>query len=345
MTQMLRMLSVAVAAATLAACSGSTTAPTKPVTPVTPVAAGRVFALMDPGASAATLQTFAALPGVDGLAFRVLWSTLEPAAGTYAWAALDTALGVARQQGKQLTIHVAPTAVGLPGWLAALGMASYTYTGPQGLRTDPVPWDTVYLARYRAFVTALGAHVQASGNMDLVASVSDPVPVPEMTIVGCQNHQLTGGIAYDRAAYLAAWDSTISTYAHALPGIRLFISAPIAFICASDGNDGQAFYTDVMRYASSVTSHAAVFAADLTALGSQRMAQAASLSGSPAIGLQTIWSSTSDPSNRMQGSLADAVCHGWTLGARYFEIYQPDLTSGDAAVQAAIASARTGRGC
>lgn len=345
MTPMLRMLPVAAAAATLAACGGGTTAPTTPVAPGTPVASGRVFALMDPGASAATLQTFASLPSVDGLAFRVLWSTLEPADGTYAWAALDTALAVARQHGKQITIHVAPTAVGLPGWLAALGVASYTYAGPQGLRTDPVPWDTVYLARYRAFAAALGAHVQATGNMDLVASVSDPVPVPEMTIVGCQNRQLTGGLSYDRATYLAAWDSTISTYARAFPNITIFVSAPIAFICASDGNDGPAFYADVMRDASSVTSHAAVFAADLTALGSQRMAQAASLSGSPAIGLQTIWSSTSDPSNRMQGSLGDAVCHGWTLGARYFEIYQPDLTSGDAAVQAAIASAHTGQGC
>ncbi|HUX35216.1 MAG TPA: beta-galactosidase [Gemmatimonadaceae bacterium] len=336
------LLVVAMAAVAGAACGGSATAP---AAPAVAVASGQVFALMDPGASASTLQAYAALPSVDGLAFRVLWSSLEPAAGTYDWTALDTALAVARRQGKTITIHVAPSAGGLPGWLGSLGMRSYSYVGPQGPRTDPVPWDSVYLARYRAFVTAMGAHVRATGNMELVASVSDPVPEPEMTIVGCQNHQLTGGIAYDRATYLAAWDSTISTYAGAFPGIRLFISSPIAFICANDGNDGQAFYTDVMRYASSATGHAAVFAADLTALGSQRMAQAASLPGAPAVGLQTIWSYSSDPQNRMQGSLTDAVCHGWRLGARYFEIYQPDLSSADASVQAAIGSARTGQGC
>lgn len=300
---------------------------------------------MDPGASTANLQTYAALRSVDGLAYRVLWSSLEPSAGSYDWTALDAAFAIVRQQGKKITIHVGPSAVGLPGWLGSQGMVSYTYTGPQGLRTDPVPWDDVYLSRYREFVAALGAHVQATGNMDLIESVSDPVPVPEMTIVGCQNGQLTGGIAYSRSQYLAAWQTTISAYASAFPGIRLFVSAPVGFICLNDGNEGQAFYADVMRYASSLTGDAAVFAADLTALGSQRMQQAGSISGPAAIGLQTIWSYTNDPNDRMQGTLTDAVCRGWTLGARYFEIYQSDLSSADASVQAAIGIARTGQGC
>ncbi len=326
------------ALATLAACRGTTM-------PAARITSGKIFALMDPGASATTLQTYASLPAVDGVAFRVLWSSLEPTAGLYNWAGLDSAFAVVRRNNKKLTLHVGPNAVGLPGWLAALGMATYTYTDPRGSQTDPVPWDAVYVSRYRAFVTALGAHVQATGNVDLLESLSDPVPVPEMTIVGCQNGQLTGGITYSRSRYLAAWDTTIRTYASAFPGIRLFVSAPLGFICLGDGNDGQAFYADVMRYALSLTSNAAVFAADLTALGSARLQQAGSLPGQTAIGLQTIWSYTNDPTNRMQGTLIDAVCRGWNAGARYFEIYQSDLTSADPAVQTAIASARTGRGC
>ena len=325
--------------ALLAACGGATT---MPVTYATP---GSAYALMDPGATTAALQQFAALPSVDGLAFRVLWSQLEPAAGAYDWTALDTAFAVVRQQGKMMTIHVGPTSVGLPGWLGPLGMASYTYTDPHGTHTDPVPWDDVYLSNYRTFVAALGAHIQATGNMNLVAAVSDPLPETEMSIPGCQDGRLAGSVPYDRGQYLAAWQSTISAYANAFPGIRLFVSAPLSFICLNDGNDGRMFYSDVMGYARSVTSHAAVFAADLNALGSQRLRQLGALAGQATIGLQTIWSYSDDPSNRMQGSLADAVCQGWNAGARYVEIYQADLSNADPAVQAAIGSARTGHGC
>lgn len=186
-----------VTTATLAACTGATS-------PAAHADSGMVFALMDPGASTANLRTFAALHTVDGLAFRVFWGSLEPSAGSYNWTALDAAFAVVREQGKQMAIHVAPSDLGLPAWLGSLGMKSYSYTAPQGARTGPVPWDDVYLSNYRGFVAALGAHVQATGNMDLIASVSDPVPVPEMTIVGCQNGQLSSGIPYDRTRYLAA---------------------------------------------------------------------------------------------------------------------------------------------
>lgn len=323
--------------ANLAACRSATP-------PITNVASGKVFALMDPGESAADLQTYAAMSSVDGLAYRVLWSSLEPSAGSYNWTALDAAFDIVRRQGKKITIHVGPSAGGLPNWLGSLGLVSYTYAGPQGLRTDPVPWDAVYVSRYSQFVAALGAHVQATSNMNLVESVSDPVPVPEMTIVGCQNNQLAGGIAYSRSQYVAAWKTTISAYASAFPGIRLFVSAPLGFICLNDG-DGQSVYTELMTYALSLTGNAAVFAADLNALGSQRMQQVGSIAGLASIGLQTIWSYTNDPNNRMQGTLTAAVCRGWNLGARYVEIYQSDLSSAGAGVQAAIGIARSGQGC
>ena len=204
----------------------------------------------------------------------------------------------------------------------------------------------MYLSQYAQFVAALGSHIQASGNMDVLEAVSDAAPVAGMTIVGCQNNGLAGGIAYSRSQYLDAWKTTVSAHANAFPGISLFVSAPIAFICLNDGNDGQAFYTEVMNHALSKTSTAAVFVADLNALGSQRMQQVkSSISAQAAIGMQTIWSYTDDPTNRMQGSLSDAVCRGWNLGARYVEIYKADLDNADAGVQAAIGQGRSGAGC
>ena len=43
------------------------------------------------------------------------------------------------------------------------------------------------------------------------------------------------------------------------------------------------------------------------------------------LGLQTIWSSTDDPNNRMRGSLHDALERGLSMGASYFEIYAVDV--------------------
>jgi Beta-galactosidase len=336
--------------ASLAACGGSGGAGSSQVgsaaSPVAPSSTGKVFALMDPQEPAANLQAYAALSSVDGLAYRATWAGMEPSQGSYNWVALDAAFAIVRTNHKKITVHVGPTGPGLPTWLAPLGMQSYTYTGPQGTRTDPVPWDGVYLARYALFIAALGSHIQASGNMDLLAAVSDAVPVAEMTIVGCQSNSLSGGTAYSRSQYLAAWKTTVGAYANAFPGISLFVSAPIAFICLNDGNDGQAFYTEVMNDALLKTKSAAVFVADLNALGSQRLQQVTgSISAQAAIGTQTIWSYTNDPTNRMQGTLSAAVCRGWKAGARYAEIYKADLDNTDAGVQAAIGQGRSGAGC
>ena len=69
------------------------------------------------------------------------------------------------------------------------------------------------------------------------------------------------------------------------------------------------------------------------------------ISARAAIAFQTIWSSTNDTQNRMQGTLKDAVCKGIGSGANYFEIYKVDISSSDAAIQDAIQRARAGLAC
>jgi hypothetical protein len=121
--------------------------------------------------------------------------------------------------------------------------------------------------------------------------------------------------------------------------VRVFVSAPTPQICRPD-DDGLAFYTDVMAAMTPSVTNLAVFAADLNALGSQRLGQVATSLRTLPLGFQTIWSSTNDPTNRMQGSLSSAVCGGRAAGARYFEIYKSDLDSTDAALVTAISQAR-----
>ena len=307
----------------------------------------KVFALMDVGDSSTVLDGFAARTTVDGLAFRTAWRVLEPQVGVYDWATLDAAFDTVRARGKQLTLHVGVSAIGIPSWLAGLdGMVIYTYNPPRGAAvTEPVPWNAIFLSRYIQFVAALAERIQMRGDTGLLYAVSDGVPVAEMSIVGCQNGFLSGGIAYSPESYLNAWKTTIDAHATAFSTTRLLLSAPVGVICKPD-NDGKAFYTGVMNHALAKIANTAVFAADLNALGSARLAQVdASVSSRAAIALQTIWSSTNDTENRMQGTLEDAMCQGIGSGARYFEIYKADISSSDPAIQDAIQRARAGQLC
>lgn len=331
----------------VSACGGSgrNTSPT-PDKPTPSVQVSKVFALTDVGDSTGVLETIIARATVDGLAFRTSWRVLEPQDGVYDWTTLDTAFDTVRARGKQLTLHVGSSTIGIPGWLAGLGVTLYTYTTPMGTAvTEPVPWDTTFLSRYTQFVAALAVHIQARGDTGLLYAVSDGAPVAEMSIVGCRNGTLSGGVAYSRADYLNAWKTTVEAHAAAFPTTRLFISAPVPVICRPD-NDGQAFFTEIMNHALVKSAHATVFAADLNALGSARLAQVeASVRTRAALAFQMIWSSTHDTQNRMQGTLNDAVCLGIGRGAYYFEIYKADILSSDAAIQDAIQRARVPELC
>ena len=307
--------------------------------------AGKVFALLDPGESNSNMQTYAAKSSVDGLAYRAVWKSLEPTAGNYNWSSVDNALVAASANNKKVTIHVGASGGAWPSWLPGLGAQTYSYSSPQGNVTDPIPWDAVYIQRYNQFVAALGQHISVNGKLSVIQAVSADAPVSEMTIVGCANGFLSGGVTYNRTSYLNAWKSTIAANAAAYPGKPILVSLPISFICQNDGNDGKSFMTQLMT-AAGAAAPVSYYAADLNAVGSARSAQAdASLKSSHGINYQTIWSSTNDTQNRLQGSLSSAVCYGWNAGSRYFEIYKADLSSSDPGTVSAIARARTGSGC
>lgn len=336
-------------AATPTATPVATTTPRVRSRPLPPqrVDAGRVFALLDPGETTTSAARFAALSSVDGLVYRALWSRLETAPGNYDWTSLDNIADVARAARKPLTLHVAPD---LPGWLPGLGAQTYAYTSPLGSGTAAVPWDATYLARHGAFVKALAAHLRTRGDADLVVMVSVGAPVAEMSLVGCHNGMLGTTLAYDRAQYLGAWKTSFAAHRDAFAdsafsSVNLAISAPVSEICLPDG-DGATFHAELMRHALSITPRAVVFAADLNALGSSRLAQVdATTHRDTMLHFQTIWSYTDDPANRFKGPLRDAVCSSWRAGARYIEVYKADLLNADPAVQAAIAAARDGAGC
>lgn len=310
-------------------------------------APAKVFALMDPGDAldSARLVAYAARDNVDGLAVRLLWSSIESGDGRYNWTALDNALVAVRAQGKRITLHIAASDGAWPSWLPGIGAQTYTAGTPQGSFTDLVPWDEVYLARYARLMQAVASHLRELNADSVLYAVSVGAPVSEMSIRGCQGGQL-GNLAYRRDRYLAAWQSSAAAVLAAFPGKPAWISAPVPVICQGDGDDGRAFYTALMGDLLSRSAQPAVFVADLNALGSQRMAQVdAAIAGRTLLGMQTIWSYSDDPGNRFRGTLDAALCYGQAAKAAYFEIYKADLDSTDPSVRSAIDRVRAGRAC
>ncbi len=288
------------------------------------------------GALAFALDEGVDNPLVDGLAVRLGWGRLEPSEGSYDWTRLDQTLAKVTAAGKSATLHVFG-AVGqgsTPEWVRAAGAQFYTWNG----RTEPVPWDGVFLDKWSAFLPKLAEHLRSTSTISAIAHVSITVPVPEMNLISCANGMLdSASVPYDRARYLAAWKRMIDLYQATFPDQIKLVSAPQNGICRAD-RDVQ-FYHEVMAYALGKDPQRYwLFAADLSATGSGRIEPYQDIAAQAHVGFQPVAAFSSDPNHWVHGTMLELYCHGLALGARYFEVYASDLTNVDAAVQSGISA-------
>jgi hypothetical protein len=291
-------------------------------------------ALPSPQAQAFALDNGVENAGMDGVAIRLAWSRLEPTEGSYSFTQLDDALAKVAAARKAATLHIfgSVAQAATPSWLKTAGAQFYTANG----RTDPVPWDSVYLTKWAAFLPKLAEHLSQTGSLALVTRISITVPVPEMNLFSCTRGLLdSSSIPFDRAKYLATWKQMIDVYQSAFPSITKLISAPQNGICLNDGDTK--FFREVMDYALSKDGKRfGVFAADLSALGSARIQPYADLSSRTTISFQPVAAFSNDPNRWVKGTLLELYCAGLKLGGSYFEVYSADLSNPDPAVQQAI---------
>jgi len=269
---------------------------------------------------------------VDGMALQVGWRDVEPQDGRYDWQRLDEMIGEAQRRGKRVTLHLLPLRP--PEWLYTAGANSISFS--IGFRDSPMygrqvrevlPWDPVFLERWARLTTELGKRYNKNAT---VLAVSVTAPAPEMV--------LPGGVPgtetfrelerrYHKDVYLRAWKQMIDTYQAAFPDKpKLLVPGIVLF----DEN----FADEVVAYARSRFGDKLwLFNTGLRADG---IPQAKMGRGhirellvehakTQPLGLQTIWSSTDDPNNRMRGSLRDALDQGLAMGGSYFEIYAVDV--------------------
>ena len=151
-----------------------------------------------------------------------------------------------------------------------------------------------------------------------------------MSLFGCANELLGNEkLTYTRKTYQDAWKASIQTTNTAFPNVTKLMPVPVQTICKPD-TDGPVFYDDLLNSLTPSIDGYAIYATDLSANGSQRMAGLLSGDASRApVAFQFI--------SAMQGSLKSAVCNGLkTYHATYFEVYKSDLLSTDTNIEKGV---------
>lgn len=269
---------------------------------------------------------------VDGMALQIPWGMIERRAGDYNWRRLDELIAEAERRGKRVTLHLLPLRP--PQWLFDAGAEEFRFT--MAMRDSPlrgrelrevIPWDPVFLDRWAQLTAELGRRYNRH---PAVLAVSITAPAPEMLLPGA----IPGTPAfrelerrYRRDVYLAAWKRMIDVYQAAFPDkVKLLVPGIVLF--------DEHFADDVVDHARQR------FGARLwlfnTGLRADGVPQAGMGSGHIAellaqharhgtLALQTIWSASDDPQQRMRGPMRDVLARGLALGGRYFEIYAVDV--------------------
>lgn len=280
-------------------------------------------------------------PRVDGVALRVNWKTTEPARGAYNWNYLDKHVAAAAAAGKTVSLSVQAGSV-TPDWVYGAGAAAFTFTDGEGKHTIPVPWDATFLANWQRFVQALGSRYGGNPAVVLVKITGVNATTPETmlphTPADVTNWQQIG---YTRGKVAAAWQACADSFARAFPRTKIaLIHVPNGFPPLDDrgqpmrGTKGDwVLVNDLIRLGAD--RYGAQLAVENHGLSSFWVSEeVAKVANKLTTGYQMLWYVTGDKTGRMNNwvtpfdphaVLAAAVAKGIAAGARYLEIYQPDV--------------------
>jgi hypothetical protein len=302
-----------------------------------------VFSL--PKSGTATPAKIWARPDVAGVAVRTEWAAVEPSAGKYSWAYLDGEAAAAHKYGKSVILSV-KAGKGCPAWLYKKGCRYVAFADEGESVRCPVPWDPVFLDRWRSFVGRLGTRY---GNARVLAAVK-VCGVNRASAETSLPHDQTSWARWLQLGYtderlLAAWAQIADAYATAFPSpLRLAVPyIPDGLPSVEKGGRLSDRLLDlaVARFPGRLTPMSHALSAGWDAPKVRELAAA----GHPT-GYQMLWSVSNDGGDRMddgQGGgpaavLTRAVDRGVAAGGDFLEVYQADVANHPAVVRHAAAA-------
>jgi len=112
-------------------------------------------------------------PDVDGISLRQFWATIEPTEGVFDFSYLDSTIANCASHGKQVLVRIG-TMSGRPAWVDDAvrqnGGEFFTFSDGGVQTTIPVFWDPTFLAKKKAFIAALGAHLTNNPTITIVVA-------------------------------------------------------------------------------------------------------------------------------------------------------------------------------
>jgi hypothetical protein len=295
-------------------------------------------------------------PRVDGVLIRASWNQVETGDGVYSWNYLDTQINNVAAAGKKVAVEVVP-GVTTPGWVYIDGAQSFTFIDPTTGQVDkiPIPWDSVYLTKWEAFVQALGqryagqaalSHVKITG----VNTTTGETFLPS-TSLDVKNWQAVG---YTPAKVQAAWQSIADTWSQAFPTQQLaLVMVPGGFPpIDNNGNyynpgpsgQDQTLTPALMNYG--IATYSARFIIQNDGVSDNWISsQVGAVASQVTTGYQTLWSVTGDPTYQMNSGVAialttelqRAVDKAAKADAQFLEIYLVDVQNSN--LQGVLANA------
>lgn len=187
--------------------------------------ASRVGKLFDTSNSALNAYTN---PNTSGVTFRTSWADVEPEEGKFDFSKVDTVLTNAEKNGKWVRLILLP-GFGTPDW-AMRGVQSGMFTiqygpGAGTVKRLPIPWDSVYMNRWFAFLKLLSDKYGKSPALRVIAatgptSVSDEFTLPNSP----QDLKTWQNDGYTPSRWLAAWQKVFQVYAADFPNQYVSLS-------------------------------------------------------------------------------------------------------------------------
>ena len=112
-------------------------------------------------------------PDVDGISLRQMWSEIEPTEGVFDFSYLDSTIAIIASHGKQVLVRIG-TMSGRPAWVDDAvrnnGGKFFNFIDEGEPATIPSALGSSFLAKKKAFIAALGAHLTNNPSVTIIVA-------------------------------------------------------------------------------------------------------------------------------------------------------------------------------
>ena len=302
-------------------------------------------------------------PNISGVVVRFNWDDLEVSPGNFDWAFIDGEISKAAQHGKKVSLQP----LGTPHWLDSIGARQYHYLEKNSMSpsfgkvvSKTLPWDSIYLARYKALLQNLAVKYAANPIVTYVNAIGGAISrgLPDTVItdtVMMTKQPFWTAFLYDADTLGKLMNQVTDVYMALFPSTPLWCSMDyVSFETSASGRPRNYLASLVANYG--VTSYPdrfGVWREDIAAcnpplpinVGNQWYVLQQNRCRS---GAQMLWNVQDGPARMNQCGVApntksfvldSAVKKAISLGMDYLEIYGADIV--DPSLSNSISQANT----